>query len=250
MNSPNSTFSKSEALFKMPILEKTSPDEPYFIRQFNPNLPQDNNRVDIMHRHPFVSEYMDVTGNTPPEESQNYDIATINNDFLRHGPDRADPVMLFAVANEKGEALSWVEYYKDPDHPLPEEIANTLDLPENALVLQVSYERMQNTGWPKAIQRLDKALFPKIIQEKYPGVAVSGVRQSLIKLHEMEQVIAKADGKPPREIIVYAFTEEKNVASEAVLRKNGFTLAEHTHEYDGVQNHVWHKVLGKDVVNP
>ena len=44
---------------------------------------------------------------------------------------------------------------------------------------------------------------------------------------------------PARKIIIFAYTDPSNLASEAVVEKNDFSKLEQQYRYDGEYNNLW-----------
>ena len=215
----------------IPEIWKINSDEPYSIRRWNPNSSEDSQRFTDIDRHPRV-----LTGMDNPDSSIGEDI-----DFLmRVGEsDSKDPRAMFAVVDDRtGKALGFVQYYQDSNHPLPKDIKERLNLTADALILQVSYAKLFGK-WPENSKFVKKR--NNLEKEEHLEVGVSGVRQTLQHLREMEDIISKKGKAQPRKIIIYAYTDPDNIASEKVLAKNEFNKSDTQYEYDGVPNNMWWK---------
>jgi len=201
-----------------------------------------------MHLHPKVQAEMDTS-----EETNEEGLVDSTNVFLERGEDQKEnPIALYAVTDDEGEAIGWVEYYTDKDNPLPDDISKNLSLTPEDLVLQVSYEKLLSEGWPEYLLHIDRELSEAVLNTDRKGVIVSGLRQTMLDLRRKENFISSQSAEPPRRIVIYAYTDLDNKASEKVLEKNGFALDETIRTYHeepnakeptGKPNHLWYKEL-------
>lgn len=212
---------------------KSSPDEPYSIRRFNPNRPQDSEIFTDIDRHPIVLDNMEQDEPSSPEVI----------DYLLRidEADREDPRALYAITEDKtGEPVGFVQYYTDPEHPLPDGVRRSLRVDDNTLVLTVSFAK-NFKEWPAGLKFISQRT--NLDQKDHKGVAVSGLRQTLKLIKHKEEIISKHMEKAPRSIIIYAFTDPENPPSEAVLEKNSFSRLDKKHDYNGDELNLWIKKL-------
>lgn len=208
---------------------KASPEEPYALRRFDPNRSEDTQRYKDIDRHPESLQWM-----LPSKPSSNEDL-----DWLTRidETDKEDPRILWAVVDENNEPVGWVQFYKD-DRMDPKRMGE-LNMPENALVLEFSYSKLF-VDWPKFSRfTKDRTNLP---DTQSIGVAVNGVKQSLILLRQMENLMAQSSTESPRPIYITAYTESENVPSEKALIVNGFQSMGIA-DYDGKTNNFWLKKI-------
>lgn len=210
---------------ELPPLWKASPEEPYALRRFHPSRSEDTQRFKDIDRHPEVNKWM-----IPEEPSSNQDLDSLLN---TNEADRTDPRIIWAVVDKKGEAVGWVQFYED-EH-LSQEERDKMEIPKDALILEVSYAKLFNE-WPKGTDFIEDR--DNLLDTDYGGVAVSGLRQALIRIREMENTVSST-ADPPRKIYITAYTDSKNTASEAVLSKNDFQNVEQTKYDDGEVETTW-----------
>ena len=208
---------------------KASPEEPYALRNLNPDRSQDTQKIRDTDRHPETLKWMDP-GKPASVEELRY--------FMELNPSaEVDPRIMWAVVNKKNEILGWVQFYPD-EHV--ERFKGIYDLPENALVLEVSYCKNLCT-WPKYKHFIRER--DNLNGEAYQGVAVNGLKQSIIRISQIEKGMT-ADGKPARPIFLTAYMDPTNMPSEKVVEKNGFeNLGEMPYDEDGFMVNVWIKKL-------
>lgn len=235
---------------------RASPDEQYGIRPLNPNNSEETQRFTDIDRHPKALANM-----IPPEASDPDAI-----DFLINADqtNQEDPRLIFGIVDKENQLVGWVQYYLEEN---PDRLREQIDIPENALVLEISYSKLFNI-WPEKFFKFPEKKPFNVIKEKFSrkegndltneehfldertnlpeeqakGVAINGVRQALLKLKEMEETIANKSGLPPRPIYVSAYTYTDNGNSIRVLIQNGFQKLDKTIVDDeGIENHAWVK---------
>ncbi|MDO8452292.1 MAG: hypothetical protein Q7S79_00920 [bacterium] len=181
-------------------------------------------------RHPLATQYMD-----PPRKLGNKEFDILVNADLS---DTTEPVLLLAVTTkEDNEIVGWVSYYPDA----PERIASLRkqkDFPPDSLVLEVSYSKLFSK-WPPRTRFVNRR--DNLVTEDNKGVAINGVKQTLLIITEMEDKISAQSGQPSRPLYVTAYTDPTNVASETVLKRNGFRLLPKQIKYEGELNRAWIK---------
>ena len=194
---------------------RDDPNEPYIMMEFDPDNPKHVQVFADMDRQPEALKWMAGHQISTPEELDELIRASLN--------DPKDPRLLLAVATREKEILGWVQYY--PEHAERiEQINKQMKLPENALVWETSFLKY-------------------LTEVPHPGVAVNGVKQTLGIIADLEVTIAQAANKEPRPIVITAYTDPANGASEAVLKKNGFQLLGEKVDYDGELNNAWVKII-------
>jgi len=204
---------------------KSSPEEPYGIRRFNPIRSEDTQRYKDMDRHPEVLKWM-----LPPEVLSNEDLdSLIRTDESVVEDHRA----VWAIVDERNEALGWIQFY--PDEILTKEKRKELGIPENALILETSYCKLFNE-WPK-YSRFIKDRDNLDTVTNY-GIASSGLKQSLIKLKQMESVLSENLKIEPKPLFITGYTDLQNIASESALIKNNFQKIG-TVDYESEINNAW-----------
>lgn len=203
---------------------KSSPEEPYGLRCFNPNRSEDTQRYKDIDRHPEVLKWM-----LPAEVLSNEDL-----DFLVRTDESAEnPRLVWAIVDERNETVGWIHFYVDK--MLPIEKRKEFGIPENALILETSYCKLFNE-WPKDSRFIkDRDNLDSIT---HPGIALHGLRQALIKLKNMEQTVADYSENVPRPIFITAYTDPQNTFSEISLVKNNFQKVG-TVDYEGEMDNVW-----------
>ncbi len=204
---------------------KSSPEEPYGLRRFSPNRSEDTQRYKDMDRHPEVLKWV-----LPPEVLSNEDL-----DFLI-GTDESsaeDPRAIWAIVDERNEAIGWIQFY--PDEIFPVEKRKELGIPENALMLEGSVCKLFNE-WPRYSRFIKDR--DNLDTENKTGVAANGLKQSLIRLKQMESTLAEYSKNDPRPIFITAYTDPKNPTSESSLIKNNFQKIG-TVDYEGEINNAW-----------
>jgi hypothetical protein len=177
---------------------KLSPDESYSIRCLNLNNPEDIQRFYDIDCHPQTLEFMSPSVPSSPEDLDSQ---------------MKDP-LLWVIADGQNKMIGWVQYYEDN---LSSEERQRFNIPENALVLETSYA--------------------KLLTEKYKGVTVSGLRQTLALIKKLMEEI------PNQPIFITAFTIPENISSEVVLAKNDFQKQSEQINYkdDNEMTNLWVK---------
>lgn len=202
---------------------KASPDEPYGIRRFNGNRSEDTQAFKDIDRHPRALEFL-----IPPRPSSRKKL-----DWLVriNEADEKDPRLMFAIVDDKNEPVGFIQFY--PDKAI-EKLRDQVDIPKDALVLEVAYGK-RFVDWPKGKWWLrDRDNLPT---EEAKGVAISGLKQMLIKIEQMEKTVLAGP------IFITAYTNPENLASEGVLRQNNFTKLEQQMDYGKEKDNVWIKKI-------
>ncbi|KKS12390.1 MAG: hypothetical protein UU68_C0002G0116, partial [candidate division WWE3 bacterium GW2011_GWF1_41_53] len=70
------------------------------------------------------------------------------------------------------------------------------------------------------------------------GIASSGLKQSLIKLKQMESVLSENLKIEPKPLFITGYTDLQNIASESALIKNNFQKIG-TVDYESEINNAW-----------
>lgn len=211
---------------------KPDPNELYDIRYFNPSRSEDSQRLKDADRHPEVIRWM-----VPPRPSTNKEL----DEIIRENPgQKEDPSILFAVTDkEANEVVGWVQYYQCD---LVDQVKQQMEIPEGALVLEISYLKLL-PNWPKGTRYIKER--DNLVTTENKGVAMSGVRQTLKIMQEMEKTISEQMGLPPRKIVVLDFTSPENKATEAVAKQNGFRKLPEKIDYEGEMDNAWVKIVGE-----
>ncbi len=218
-----------------PPLWKSDPNEPYSIRSLNPRNSEETQIFTDIDRHPEALRNM-----LPPKKSKpkNIDYLINANQMSKdYKTKKKDPRQVFGIVDDKNHLVGWVQYYREENLGNLQEQAN---IPENAVVLEISYGKLFSK-WPKYTHfKNERTNLP---DKESKGVAISGVKQSLIKLREMEKTTS-AEIHPERPIFVSAYTYPDNIASEKVLLQNGFKkLEKMVNDKIGKPNNVWIKQI-------
>lgn len=206
---------------------RASPDEKYGLRRFNGDRSEETQRFYDIDRHPNTLKYM-LPATPSPNEDMDY--------LLMKRPDEeseGDDRIMWAIVDERNEPVGWVQFYKD--ERMTTERRAELGIPENALILETSYSKLF-TQWPGGSRFVKDR--PNIPDTQNYGVAVNGLRQSLLLLREMEERSANLASRPARSIFVTAYTDPDNTASEAVPQKIGFKQMGLV-DYEGGPNNFW-----------
>jgi len=209
---------------------RDDPHEPYIILQFNPNNSEQTQVYAEIDKQSEVLRWMlPSTASTPKE----LDWLT-RESYL----DPENPRQLFPVADRRGNILGWVQYKPDEEQRI-DDVKKQIDIPDDSIVLEISYAKLFGRS-PDSLSGDDFQSHGKSIpMNGNPGVAINGVKQTLEILHEREALISKAANKPSRKIVVTAYTDLGNQASESVLRKNGFQPLPENIDYGGEANKAW-----------
>ncbi len=208
-NIVNETITQAE---RLDTSWKSDPAEPYALRRFNFNRSKETQRYKDMDRHMESLQFMQ-----PSKPSSNEDLDWL---LRANEADRKLPWLLWAIVDDRNEPVGWVQFYVDVS--MNTENRQKLGLKEDDLVLEVSYSKLFPT-WPKYSHHIKDRDDLDTTERK--GVAVNGLKQSLIKLKQMEETISTASGEAPRRVLITAYTSPENKASEAVLSRNGFEIA-------------------------
>lgn len=213
----------------LPPVWKLTPEEPYYIRRFDPTLPRDLETVYVMDLHPSVQDMPDKY-DEDGDELYYEEMLAQTDEF---GTDKKAPSSIFAVTDDQSRVLGWVWYYADKHNSFPDVLAKELEVDKQALFIEVSYQKLAS-DWPAKVLAEIETLDPGFLQTPRKGVAVSGVRQTLEYLRAT---------KKDKRIIVYAYTDLGNYPSEKVLERNGFKCAGELEYDEGVPNHVWYREI-------
>ena len=218
---------------------KASPEEPYAIRPLNPNNSDETQAFNDIDRSPQALGNMANVGKSPFDEIDyliNAD-PTYEHYKNKKGKPEPDPRFISAVVDKDNKAVGWVQYYLEKNiDALKKQGEN---IPDDALVLEVSYAKLFNK-WPKYTRFIRERT--NLPDEEAKGVATCGIKQTLIKLKQMEKTFSEASNLSPRKIFVSAYTYPDNIASEKVLENNGFKkLPQQITDDDNLPNNVWIK---------
>jgi hypothetical protein len=194
---------------------RDDPNEPYIIMEFDPDNPKHVQVFADMDRQSEALKWMAGHQISTPEELDELIRSSLN--------DSKDPRLLLAVATRDKEIVGWVQYYPEHTERI-ESIKKQTEVPENALIWETSFLKY-------------------LTEVPHPGVAVNGIKQTLQIIMDLERTIAQATNKTPRPVVITAYTDPANGASEAVLRKNGFQLLAEEIDYDGELNNTWVKII-------
>lgn len=208
---------------------KSSSEEPYAIRRFNSSKSEDTQRFTDIDRHPEALKWM-----VPSEPSSSEEI-----DYLLNIDEtsESDPRIIWAIVNEKDEPIGWIQFYKDSK--IDDVKKAELGIENDALLLEVSYAKLFST-WPDGIEFIDERT--NLDTDIYGSVVPNGLKQTLLKLANMEEQISKSSGIKSRSIYISAYTNPKHRASEIVLAGNGF-VKKGTIDYDGEEDNLWIKKI-------
>ncbi len=203
---------------------KANPQEPFGIRQFNPNRSEDTQRFRDLYRHPLTVH------NTlqPSLRPRKLDATIRRNDI--------DELLTFAVVDDNGEAVGLVNYFDDNAR---DKLREKSLIPPDALVLEVSVRKLQH-DWPKYAKWIKYR--SNLPDEEYKGVALSGLQQTMILVQQMEATISKEMGVEPRPVYISAYTDPKNEQIEKSLKEVGFENVAYE-EYDDGPENTWLKEL-------
>lgn len=214
-----------------------SPEEKYYLRRFNPALRRDLETVELMESHSALADMPDSVDDTGEElaykDFLSFDISLPTDRRFRNLN------ALFAVVNKASHVVGLIWYYTKSAYTFPLKEKRRLKLTgKNILFIQVSYYKLMHSGWDQKTLKQFKSVPVNFVRQKRKGVIVSGLKQSLDYLARQE-----SGNKVPRKILVYAYTHPTNLASEHVLRANGFTLCDTQYIYDEDPSNLWYKRL-------
>jgi RimJ/RimL family protein N-acetyltransferase len=213
----------------------------YKLRGFNRRNFSDVEAVNLMMFHPAVMKakgYWETNFNY----TKRADLLEVDRKWFRHAQKltRRYRDVLFAVADSLDQIVGWVWFYRDATHPLPKRVCTEYGItPSNSRIYQVSYEKLMSENWPKAL--LKKAVHVSLdhLQAERRGVIVEGLKLSLNRIGRMFRGLYLRK----RMLVIYAYTDLNNLASQKVLEKNGFLRCSRLYKYDGLVNNLWIKIL-------
>ncbi|MCJ7740211.1 hypothetical protein MUP32_02745 [Candidatus Microgenomates bacterium] len=222
---------------------KANPQEPYSVRLFNPNNSDDSQKFGDMRRHPDAVLY----STRPPLKPIELDAAIRGIDFKnikqleKKDWDKLKKLLTFAIVDNKGEAVGMINYYEDN---AKKKLRKKGLIARGALVLEVSARTLQHK-WPKEYEWIEERT--NLPDTELRGVALSGLRQTMILVKQMEDAISKeiAITKPAikaRPVYITAYTDPKNIPMEESLEKAGFKKVAHE-TYDNGEENTWMKEL-------
>ncbi len=214
----NESFEQLQSLhiFDTGKVWRASQYEPYGVRRFNPSNPEDTQSYSDIDRHQRGFKY------TIPHRRLSR--RELDKGIRVDESDKKDPKFRMAVVDKNNKPVGWIMYYLEDN---VEELRRFIEIPDDTLALEVSYQK-QFTDWPKGTHYVKSR--NNLLDEQPLGVAVSGVRQTMQLLAEREVLITEQMRVPPRPILITAYSNPKNPASEKVLEKNGFTKLDHPFE--------------------
>lgn len=212
----------------------------YKLRSFNRASPEDVELVNLMYYHPTVMKakgYFSSRfryGASADLEEVDCDLFTRKSRVSRKHED-----VLYAVADRANRVVGWIWFYLDKKHPLPQGVRKMLGLSAvRDRTYGVSYEKLMSGGWPKQLLGKAQQIEPAYLSQERKGVIVSGLGQAIRKMRREFYALYPTRHK----LVFYAFTTPSNIASQMVLRKNGFRQIERRYSYEGVLSFLWVKI--------
>lgn len=226
-----------ELISKSNVMEipwRSAPNEPYGIRRFNRNNSEETQIFTDIYRHPKAMRWL-YSSENPEKINEDMDWM-LNIDET----DKEDPRILWAIVDKENKPVGWVMFYKD--NYLPDNLKNKLGVDTNSLILEVSYVK-SFTDWPEGTQFIHSR--DNLTNLQNEDVVINGLRQSLLLLKSREKIISTTSATTPRQVVITAYTDPENVASEKVLIANEFEKQGKV-DYEGEQNNIWVKNIQKD----
>jgi hypothetical protein len=213
----------------------------YQLRGFEPTNLADIERVNLMFYHPSVMKAKDYFRKGYVVRSQ-ADLQRISSGMFKSKSTltRGKHDVSLAVTDLQGGVVGWIWFYQDSRHPLPIAVKKKLDVAKNHnYIYQVSYEKLLSNGWPGHILKKTKFVTPAYLQAERKGVIVEGLKMAILKLRREFKALKKDTAK----LVLYAFIDPANIASNKVVEKNGFSLIERPYSYDGDRVNLWVRIL-------
>lgn len=124
-----------------------------------------------------------------------------------------DNYYVFAITTPKHNIAGWIQYMADEYKNI---LKKEMNFEKNSLVLEVSYA--------------------KLFKKNYKNVGVSGLKRSI-------EIIKKMKNNKTRNIYITGYTDPNNIASEYVLKNNGFEKLSSQMMYINEVSNIWIKKI-------
>lgn len=202
--------------------------QPYKIRDFDPDNLIDTERMNLMFYHPQV---MKAKGYHDP--SLDYGKILGLQKFDRSAYVRNLDIS-FAVVDTSDRLVGWIWFYSDTRHPLPKRVINEYEIDNEYHIYQISYQKLMSKGWPsKLLSQVSSASIANLHDDR-PHVIVNGLSLAIDKLTKCH-----------KKFVLYGFVLRNNIASAKVLKQNGFIKHPRTYKYDGEIHDLWVKCISR-----
>lgn len=213
----------------------------YRLRNFEPSNLGEIERMNLMFYHPAVMEAKGYASSDVSYATK-VDLGRVQpNMFDGENLVKSDGVdVSYAIADTDNHLVGWIWFYLDKSHPLPIKVAKYFGLTaHNALMYQLSYEKLMSEGWPAEI--VAKLIHVKKEHLTIPrkGVVVQGLKLALKRLQRgFEKVY-----RDQKYLVLYGFVLPDNIASQKVLEMNDFQKIERMYQYDSIPHQLWVRII-------